>query len=985
MPFRLSRLPALISATAILWLILIQPNHPAAMTWGALRMFPLELPALLAALILAGPGAAGRAFRALLVAAGPRLAAALAPGAAADARLTDDPAPPEGADLMGAWMRRLLRAGPPSRPCPAPSDIPRAQIEAAAEARAVLDGLPLPDGVPDTAALVRSRDLAQLLDPFALLTGHEADGDRFAGREAELTHLRAFVDVLPADSWTEAYGRAGRRLWSRLAGTGPGDPRLMTIAGGGGLGKSTLMARFVFDHAVKGAERLPFAYLDFDRAGLQPRQPGTLLLEAARQVALQFPEAKPALDRLRADLRNHLAGRMAGGEAAGYQTFRRTVAEILAAHHARTFLLVLDTTEQVEADPAAAEGTIAFVIRLASSRQGPMPGLCVVASGRAGFADLAAATGRVLRVESMTLGPLPAVEAAALAERLGRRLLGADWDAGWARALAGGRGWRGAGRDPLTLQTAVQAVARAEPDARAGLVRRIARQGATADPAFIQALVEARTLDHLDPTLRSLARLMLPSGVVSRAMALEVLAPLAGLAPDAAGAAFDRLAGTAWFGTLHDRPEPRTLHLDTALRSRLVPALQADDTGAVAATLDAAIDWTATRPAWRQERLALRLMRGDPEDLAADPPPPAELRGLAALRRYLPAGSAGRLWLEAGIASAPIPAAGLRALPDGPAWDHVARAGGSLRGLDLGRIDARTQAMAERPPPADPAAHEAWAALLIRAGRWQPLCAAPTLPIPELPDDLSSLAWWLGRVIAPWPEALAARLERQPDLPDRLAEAAMASGWTPAALALPFLQVTRPKAAAALDRMLADRSLAHAALRRIDVLALRSALAAGVSAAGPAARAWLAAEHERILSAGQLPDGFAAALGLKAVPDPEAAAMALDRLREELTGGPAPDAVRALARLTAPGWIAPAGHAAARQGEPGARGVLDRIFGGPAPRDAMAMLDAADAAGRFDRALAPLAPGDPDLELIRAARHRWVVNGQATVSQAMPT
>ncbi|MGY6634827.1 MAG: sulfatase-like hydrolase/transferase [Alkalilacustris sp.] len=33
-------------AAAILWLVLIQPNHPGAMTWGALRMVPLEWPVL---------------------------------------------------------------------------------------------------------------------------------------------------------------------------------------------------------------------------------------------------------------------------------------------------------------------------------------------------------------------------------------------------------------------------------------------------------------------------------------------------------------------------------------------------------------------------------------------------------------------------------------------------------------------------------------------------------------------------------------------------------------------------------------------------------------------------------------------------------------------------------------------------------------------------------------------------------------------------
>lgn len=55
-------------AAAILFLVLIQPNHPGAMTWGALRLFPLELPVILLALLALGPGGAGRVVRVALVA-----------------------------------------------------------------------------------------------------------------------------------------------------------------------------------------------------------------------------------------------------------------------------------------------------------------------------------------------------------------------------------------------------------------------------------------------------------------------------------------------------------------------------------------------------------------------------------------------------------------------------------------------------------------------------------------------------------------------------------------------------------------------------------------------------------------------------------------------------------------------------------------------------------------------------------------------------
>ncbi len=56
----------LLLATLILYLVLIQPNHPAAVSWDALWVFPLELPVVIAALILTGSGLAGKILRAFL-------------------------------------------------------------------------------------------------------------------------------------------------------------------------------------------------------------------------------------------------------------------------------------------------------------------------------------------------------------------------------------------------------------------------------------------------------------------------------------------------------------------------------------------------------------------------------------------------------------------------------------------------------------------------------------------------------------------------------------------------------------------------------------------------------------------------------------------------------------------------------------------------------------------------------------------------------
>jgi len=56
-------------ATLVMYLVLVQPSHPGAMTWGALAVFPLELPAIVLSLLAVGAGRPGRLLRVGLVAA----------------------------------------------------------------------------------------------------------------------------------------------------------------------------------------------------------------------------------------------------------------------------------------------------------------------------------------------------------------------------------------------------------------------------------------------------------------------------------------------------------------------------------------------------------------------------------------------------------------------------------------------------------------------------------------------------------------------------------------------------------------------------------------------------------------------------------------------------------------------------------------------------------------------------------------------------
>ncbi|WP_224825642.1 sulfatase-like hydrolase/transferase [Cognatishimia sp. MH4019] len=57
----------LVLAAMVLHLVLVQPNHPAAMNWDALLLFPLELPVILLALVALGSGRWAQWLRIALV------------------------------------------------------------------------------------------------------------------------------------------------------------------------------------------------------------------------------------------------------------------------------------------------------------------------------------------------------------------------------------------------------------------------------------------------------------------------------------------------------------------------------------------------------------------------------------------------------------------------------------------------------------------------------------------------------------------------------------------------------------------------------------------------------------------------------------------------------------------------------------------------------------------------------------------------------
>jgi cellulose synthase operon protein C len=146
--------------------------------------------------------------------------------------------------------------------------------------------------LPNRNDILARIEWQKLLEPMQRLAGSD-----FVGRETELAVLRRYVDQLPSMSFKERVLRASDRLYYVFSDRPP-----LMVYGPGGVGKSTLIARFILQHAGADNERpMPFVYLDFDRWSIYFAQNSSggitgdlktdaLLGEALRQIRVQFPE-----------------------------------------------------------------------------------------------------------------------------------------------------------------------------------------------------------------------------------------------------------------------------------------------------------------------------------------------------------------------------------------------------------------------------------------------------------------------------------------------------------------------------------------------------------------------------------------------------------------------------------------------------------------------------------------------------------------------
>lgn len=229
-------------------------------------------------------------------------------------------------------------------------------------------------GLPDNALVQSHIDRIDLLQPFRWLVG-----EHFSGRASELRVLRDYVGVLEPSSAYTSILRGVRHVFSLHE-----EPPLV-IHGTGGIGKSTLISRFILDHAeLPIDQRFPFVYIDFDRPGIIPDQPVTLLLEAVRQLGIQRPELIEHADAIREEWHERLQSastekidsiRLVQSFASD---FRRLLERMSFAE--QPLLFVLDTFEEVQ---YRGDGFVREVGDFLDLLQKTWPRLRTVVSGRA--------------------------------------------------------------------------------------------------------------------------------------------------------------------------------------------------------------------------------------------------------------------------------------------------------------------------------------------------------------------------------------------------------------------------------------------------------------------------------------------------------------------------------------------------------------------------------------------------------------------------
>jgi hypothetical protein len=337
------------------WLVaaaVLAQFDPAALnsTAGILKPTLPEMTELLEASVETFGGGSGRRLRKLRPPVRRRVLASLGTAEAMRAALALNEVP----DLPVQAGFAALLDGPADWQAVLDRDDPFG-LAGLAEALEWVDGI-LP-GLPPAEEVRRRLTRARLLQPMRKLVG-----EHFAGREDVLAQL-------------------AHHLYSGVA-----DEVLM-LQGPGGVGKSTVLAKFILDQLEDDPEPPTVILLNLDNPELVIDDPFTLIQEAGRQLRVQHPETSAALDdqgRLIASLQRRSRGTASleslSGQHVAWEEITRIAAETMAlVPGTKPILMVIDTFEEAQfTGPSAVERLMQLINSLKAGNQR----LRVVLAGR---------------------------------------------------------------------------------------------------------------------------------------------------------------------------------------------------------------------------------------------------------------------------------------------------------------------------------------------------------------------------------------------------------------------------------------------------------------------------------------------------------------------------------------------------------------------------------------------------------------------------
>jgi tetratricopeptide (TPR) repeat protein len=442
-----------------------------------------------------------------------------------------------------------------------------------------LDGLPL--ALPSLPTVQTALDLANVLAPLRAVETPD-----FVGRERELARLEDYVR-------------------SRMADRPP-----LALHGPGGVGKSTLLATFVLRHVEGSGEPMPFAYLSFDRAELDPEFPVGLIAEICRQLALQSPDLAGPLGGLRREIAAVLEAEAAlqrekssSRGTRSRDTARRHLDEDLYIRQLSTrlrgawgdkpVLVVFDTFEVAQ---RRRRSSMTRLDRTLTSLREQLASLRVILAGRAVVEDITA--------DNTPLEGLDRAQSVHLLRKAVGDLAVTDTLIEEVADQVSG--------NPLSLRLAAELMRREGAQVLA-TKRGRRRLLFSLRAEQVQGVLYKRILDHVAPAIRPLANPGLVVRQITREIILEVLAEPCGLGQITPGEA-DRL-----FRLLEEEVslvttrQPGLLVHRSDVRREMLPLLDTEDHDRVKEVNRRAAEYYATRPSTddRIEELYHRLMMGE--------------------------------------------------------------------------------------------------------------------------------------------------------------------------------------------------------------------------------------------------------------------------------------------------------------------------------------------------------------------------------------